>query len=307
MATIKEIKQGDLTWVNIDRVNEESLTYLKDNYNFHHLDLEDLQSESQTPKIDVYKNYLFLVLQFPHWNVASQTILPFEVDFFIGENFLITIQHTKSKEMKNFFYRCMKNRRVKRDWMSQNSGYLVFRIVESLFQNSRPILNNIGRKISQIENTIFEGQVDTSLVQQLALYRRNVLGFRRIIDPQRYLISNLSHTRKPFLNEKQSLYFDDINDYLNKLWAIIDTYKDTIQGLHVTLESLINQRTNKVIGALTAISVSLLPLTLLSGIYGMNISNLPFADDPQLVWAMFAGLGSIILVIIILGRKRGWL
>ncbi len=307
MATIKEIKQGDLTWVNIDRVDEESLKYLKDNYNFHHLDLEDLQSESQTPKIDVYKNYLFLVLQFPTWNVASQTILPFEVDFFIGNNFLITIQHTKSKEMKNFFYRCMKNRRVKKDWMSQNSGYLVFRIIESLFQNSRPILNNIGRKISQIENTIFDGQVDTSLVQQLALYRRNVLGFRRIIDPQRFLISNLSHTRKPYLNEKQSHYYDDVNDYLNKLWAIIDTYKDTIQGLHVTLESLINQKTNKVIGALTAISVSLLPLTLLSGIYGMNISGLPFSDSPKLVWAMFAGLGSVILIFVVMGRKKGWL
>lgn len=304
---IKEIKKESLTWINIDKIDQESINFLKENYNFHHLDIEDLQTENQTPKIDVYKNYLFLVLQFPHWNQQTQTVQPFEVDFFIGENFLITIQHTKSKEMKSFFYRCLKNRRVKREWMSQSSGYLTFRVIEALFQNSRPILNNVGRKISQIENTIFEGEVSTDVVKQLALYRRNILGFRRIIDPQRFLITNLSHTRKSFLNESTSLYFDDINDYLNKLWSIVDTYKDTIQGLHVTVESLITQRTNKVIGALTAISVALLPLTLLSGIYGMNIAGLPFADRPVVVWGMFGVLASIILIFVFLGRKKGWL
>lgn len=307
MANIKEIKQHNLVWINIDRVDKESLAYLKKHYNFHHLDMEDLQSETETPKIDVYKTYLFLVLQFPHWSSASQTVIPFEVDFFIGDGYVITVQHTKSKEMKNFFYRCMKNRRVKREWMSSTSGYLVYKIIEALFQNSRPILNNIGRRISEIENTIFDGTVQASQVRQLALYRRNVLGFRRIIDPQRYLIANLSHTRKPFLNEDTSLYFDDINDYLNKLWAIVDTYKDTIQGLHVTLESLINQKTNKVIGALTAISVSLLPLTLLSGIYGMNIIGLPFANKPHIVWGIFGSLATVILVFIVWGRKNGWL
>ncbi len=304
---IKEIKKESLTWINIDKIDQESINFLKENYNFHHLDIEDLQTENQTPKIDVYKNYLFLVLQFPHWNQQTQTVQPFEIDFFIGENFLITIQHTKSKEMKSFFYRCLKNRRVKREWMSQSSGYLTFRVIEALFQNSRPILNNVGRKISQIENTIFEGEVSTDVVKQLALYRRNILGFRRIIDPQRFLITNLSHTRKSFLNESTSLYFDDINDYLNKLWSIVDTYKDTIQGLHVTVESLITQRTNKVIGALTAISVALLPLTLLSGIYGMNIAGLPFADRPVVVWGMFGVLASIILIFVFLGRKKGWL
>lgn len=304
---IKIIKQDKLQWVNIDQVNEEALTFLKENYNFHHLDLEDIQSESQTPKIDTYKNYLFIVLQFPHWQAATNTVIPYEVDMFIGENFLITIQHSKVKEMKHFFYKCMKNRKTKKDWMSSTPEYLLYRLVESLFHNSRFILNNMGKQISRLESDVFAGDQDTEIIKELAIHRRNVLSFRRIIDPERHLIATLSHMKKPFFNEQISLYFDNVVDYLNKLWVILETYKDTINGLHVTVESLINRRTNKVISALTVISVSLLPLTLLSGIYGMNIENLPFAHNPVWVWIMFGLLAFTILLSIFIMRKKKWL
>jgi len=206
--------------------------------------------------------------------------------------------------MKNFFYRCMRNRSIKREWMSNGSGYLLYKLTESLFHNSRPILHNIGKQISQLETDIFENKPDTHVVKQLATHRRNILGFRRIIDPQRYLLSHLSHIRKPFLDETLSLYFDDVNDYLSKLWSVITNYKDTVDGLHVTVESLLTRRTNNVISALTVISVALLPLTLLAGIYGMNIP-LPFANHPLLVWGMFGTLATgIILIIFIMKRKQ---
>ncbi len=96
--SVKEIKQGKLTWVNISKVNDESIAYLRDKYKFHHLDIEDIQSESQNPKLDVYKDYLFLVLHFPQWKSATKKIIPHEVDIFVGENFLITVQHGKDKD-----------------------------------------------------------------------------------------------------------------------------------------------------------------------------------------------------------------
>lgn len=304
---IKILKEKKLTWVNIDKLDDEALKYLKDNYNFHHLDYEDLQSESQTPKIDVYKNYLFLVFQFPYWQPSKKNVASNEVDIFIGDHYLITIQHNKTKEIKNFFYRCMKNRKLKSHWMSRGSGYLLYKLTEGLFHNSQPTLNKIGQQISKLEDLIYAGEQDVKIVKELATHRRNILHFRRILDPQRYLVANLSHIRKPFLDENLSLYFDDVNDYLNKLWAIIESYKDTIDGLHVTVESLINHRTNKVIGALTVISVALLPLTLLSGIYGMNIIGLPYARNPVWVWMMFVGLLAVILLVIAVMKKRKWL
>ncbi|OIO19208.1 MAG: hypothetical protein CO029_04095 [Candidatus Magasanikbacteria bacterium CG_4_9_14_0_2_um_filter_41_10] len=304
---IKVITQQNLTWINIDRIDEEALTYLRTNHNFHHLDIEDIQSESQTPKVDAYKNYLFVILQVPHWQGNTKTIVPLEVDCFIGENFLITIQNTKVKEMKNFFYKCMKNRQTKKEWMSGTSGFLFYHVLESLFQNSRSTLNNIGKQISKMETNVFSGERNPNIVQELAVHRRNVLSFRRIIDPQRYVIANLSHMRKPFMSEDLNVYFDNVVDYLNKIWVILDTYRDTVDGLHVTVESLITQRTNKVVGTLTAISVGLLPLTLLSGIYGMNIDNLPFAHHPFMVWTMFAMLTLVILLSLYIMRRKSWL
>lgn len=303
---IKEIKKGSFIWVNIDRVDDEAIAYLKKNYSFHHLDLEDIQSETQTPKIDVYKDYLFLVLHFPQWHNTTKQIKSHEMDVFVGDNYLITIQHSKNKEIKNFFYRCMNNKNINKEWLSSTSGFLLYKLVESLFQQSRPILNNIGKQISGVEQEIFDGEPEIKEIRELAIHRRNILNFRRIIDPQRYLMSNLSHTRKSFLDESLSLYFDNMRDYLDKLWAIVDTYRDTISGLHITVESIINQRTNKIITVLTVMSAALLPLTLLSGIYGMNV-NLPFANAPAIVASMFIIVVLVIFVAIFIMKKRRWL
>ncbi|KKW41371.1 MAG: Mg2 transporter protein CorA family protein [Candidatus Magasanikbacteria bacterium GW2011_GWA2_56_11] len=305
---IKIIKEANLSWLNIDAVDQEAVDHLRENYNFHHLDLEDVASEStHIPKVDIYRNYLFVVLHFPQWNHAEKKIDIHEIDFFIGDGYFISIPHDKTKEMKTFFYRCMKNRRVRAEWMSGTSGYLFYQLIEALFHETRPILSNIGKHISIIENEIFTGDQDINVIKELAVHRRNILSFRRIIDPERHLLSNLSHIRKPFLDESLSLYFDDVRDYLDKLWAIVETYKETTDGLHITVESLINQRTNRLISALTVISVALLPLNLLSGIYGMNIDELPFAHNPAAVWAMLAGLATLIILIIVLYRRKRWL
>lgn len=304
---VKIIKDEKLQWINIDSNDAEGIEYLRKNFNFHDLDIEDIRGESHTPKIDTYKNYLFLVIQIPSWSNLSQTVISQEVNIFLSENFVITIEHNKTKEMKYIFYRCLKNRSVRKDWMSKDSGYLFYRIIESLFHDSQPILNNLGRQLSLIEDQIFNKEPNVDVIRELASYRRNILLFRRILDPQRYLVSNLSHIRKGFLTEENSLYFDDISDYLTKLWSIVEAYKETVQGLHVTVESLINQRTNKVIGALTVISVALLPLNLLSGIYGMNITALPYAQHPYLVWVMFLSLATLILLIIAIMRKKKYI
>ncbi len=143
--SVKEIKQGKLTWINISKVNDESIAYLRDNYKFHHLDIEDIHSESQNPKLDVYKDYLFLVLHFPQWKPSSKKIIPHEVDIFVGDNYVITIQHGKNKEIKNFFYRCMNNKKLKNEWMDGSSGFLLYKLLEALYGQSRPLLNNIGK------------------------------------------------------------------------------------------------------------------------------------------------------------------
>jgi len=302
--SVKIIEENGLTWINIDRVNEESIGYLRKNFKFHHLDLEDVQSGSQTPKLDVYKNYIFLILHLPIHRSNVNSLASNEIDFFVEGNTIITIQQNRSKELKRHFFRCKNNKNLRKKWFAADTGFLLYNVISVLFRDARPILNTIGKEISALEGHVFHGHQDSESVKQLAILRRNILSFRRMIEPQKYIISNLSHTKKPFLREENALYFDDINDYLGKLWAIVETYKDSIDGLHVTVESLINQRTNKVISALTVISVALMPLTLLSGIYGMNIEGLPHARNPIWVWVMFLGMTVAIFAVIFVMKKK---
>lgn len=304
---IKRLTHDKLTWVNIDQIDDEARAHLREQYAFHPLDLEDIETEQLTPKVDAYKDYLFIVLQFPQWDANDRTVVAQEIDLFIGDNFLITVQKNKSKELKNFFYRCMNNESVKTDWMGQSSGYLLYELVESLFHSTRPILNNIGKNISALEKKIFSGNQQSGAILELGMQRRNVLNFRRILDPERQIISSMYNYQKPFLGPELHIYFEDIADYLNNLWSIVNAYKDTIDGLHVTVESLLNRRINKIISTLTIISVSLLPLNLLSGIYGMNIAGLPFANDPKWVWIMFAGMSLVIIAIILIMKRQKWL
>lgn len=308
----KILTEGKLTWTHIEQASKEVLAELKAKYNFHQLDLDDVVTEStHIPKVDVYKNYIFLVLHLPHWSPQEKRITINQVNFFVGEDFVISIPHRDAKEVRALFFRCVKNHKLRQEWMGGSAGLLLYHLVAELFRDARPLLNNIGKHVSLVEEEVFSGEQNTRLIKELAGHRRNILLYRNIIDPQRYVITSLANVRRSFLEENLVIYFDDIRDYLDKLWAIVETYKETINGLYITVESIMNQRTNKILLVFTVLSAAFLPHTLLFNLYGMNLDKLPFDHSEQWIWAIFVALtvGMISAVLIFLRRmkKSGWL
>ena len=305
--SIKEIKQGNLTWIHISRVDPEAIEYLKNNFKFHSLDIEDIKNEHPSPKLDVYKNHLFLITQIPHLHASTEKISSHEIDIFVGEGYVITIQESKNREVKNLFYRCANNRKIRSEWMEGNSGFLLYKILDGIFSEVKLSLNAVGKQLTEVENEVYkeEGQ-GVSEIKQLGRWRRNIFTIRRIIDPQRFIISTLSHTRRTFLDESLSIYFDDIRDLLDRLWVVVESYNQTSETIHWTIESIQNQRTNRIISALTTVSVSFMPATLFTGFYGMNVS-LPLHDKPGIVYTLLCTLVlGTVSIIYILKRKR-WL
>ncbi len=306
--SIKEIKNEQLTWVHINKVDSESIEYLKKKYRFHPLDLEDVQTEHPNPKLDVYKNYILLILQFPFLKISTGKIISHEIDIFIGDGYVITIQDSKHREIKDLFYRCVNNRSLRNEWMSGSSGFLLYKILEDLFSGIQVTLNEVGKQLGEIENEVYKEELQTvHEIKQLAMLRRNIFSVRRIIDPQRFVISTLSHTRRSFLDESLSIYFDDIRDLLDRYWVIVESYNETSDGLHWTIESMINQRTTKIISALTVVSVAFTPLVILTGFYGMNLSPLPFQDSPETVYILLGALTFVIILVIYILKRKRWL
>lgn len=306
--TVKHIQQNKLTWINIDKLDKETAIKLRNEFKFHPLDLKDCLGESQQSKIDIYRNYVFLTLDFPLFEKTDNRVMRRELNIFLTESHVITIQKHRLKPLIQMFYRTQANNRIKKKFFDQgSSALLLYYILDGLYHETFPILDHFRAQINGAEELIYNDKLKKAL-PLLADIRRNNLNIRAMIGPQRHVIRTLSKIDKKWFKiaDDSAIYFDDIGDYLEKNWTILANHKELIDGLYQTNESFMVYKTNTIIMILTLFSVALLPLTLLSGIYGMNIS-LPFSDAPNMIWLMFASLILIILAIIAYLKWKDWI
>jgi magnesium transporter len=230
---------------------------------------------------------------------------PREVDFFIGRNYLVTLHDGVLKPLNNFYRDCIENESTRERYMSKGASTLLHAVVDRLVDYLFPILYKVDSQISQIEDDIFEDDT-RDIVREISLVRRDIIALRRIIRPQMPILANLADRDRPFIREELDDYFDDVLDHMFKVRDLLDENYEVIADLSETTDSLLSHRINEVMRVLTVLSVIMLPLTLLSGIYGMNV-RLPFERNPYAFWVMLGVMGSIFLVLISYFRHRDWL
>ena len=300
---IKIKSYNNITWLNIVEPDGEDFKYLREKFKFHPLDLKDLVSTSQRSKIDVYSDYAFIILRFPVTYQDSNLIGSHELDIFLGKDYLITVQKKKIKSLSQYFYRLANNKKLQSEVFTGKAALLLYHILEELYHSAMPLTDWLLKEINAIEQQVYEEQTRQA-VKNLAMVRRNVLTFRGIIDPQRYVVKTLVNLKKDYLGADFANYFDDIADYVERMNGLLSTSKELIDGLHETNESLSAHQLNRVIRILTVFSVSMLPLTLLTGIYGMNLNTLPLIHNEGLVWFIFGGVAAVILGIFLWLKKK---
>lgn len=300
---IKTVKSSKFEWTYVTDFGSDELSYLKKNFKFHPLDLKDCAGELQRSKIDTYKNYLFIVLQLPV--VTGRKVSINQIYFFLGKNYLVTVTKDRSKALNSLFYKIVNNPKMKEEAFSLGSGYLFYKISEVLLRSSWSVHTKIDKDVARVESDIYEGRGKKS-VFEIAQLRRLVLQLKAIIDPQKIVTNSLSRTTFGFIDSEMAVYFDDLDDFVEKNWLTIEGHKERLLNLQEINESLISYRTNQIMKVLTIFSVLILPLTLLSGIYGMNI-DLPLSERPTFVWSLFLGLLMIITGIFIYLKKKDWI
>jgi magnesium transporter len=274
---IETIKWGKITWINIEKPTGSDMEYLAKNYLFNLFDLEDCLSRIERPKIDEYENYLFLVLHFPVFKMEARVTTSSQVSIFIGADFLVTVHTGALKPLAKLFNDCQQNERAREEHMARSSGYLLYRILDRLVDYCFPILNRVIANIEAAEDRLFsEPARDT--VQEISVLRRDVMSYRRIIRHQPAILKSLEVREYPFLREDLDVYFGDIGDHIGTISETLEEYKEIVEGLNATSDSLFSHRTNEVMKMLTILGTILLPLLVISGIYGMNVS-LPFDDS----------------------------
>ena len=302
---LESLTLGDLTWVNIEHPTERETEYLAQNYPFHPLDLDDCLSRTQRPKIDEYKSYLFLVFHFPVFNKEASVTTSSQISVFIGKDYLITLHKGELKPLVKLFKECQIDEESRQEYFSQGPGYLLYRIMDRLVDYCLPIVNRIGSNIEEVEDNIFANEMPRA-VKEISVLRRDVISFRRIIWPMRAVIGSLESRVRRFTKMDLSVYFGDMVDHVDKIWDALDEYKEIIEGLNDTHDSLATNRTNEVVRMLTIIATILLPLTVLASIYGMNIP-LPFQNSPYSFVFLLAIWIAIISGMLYFFRRQHWI
>ena len=306
---VSSISQGKLTWTYIEKPSINEVEFLAQHFNFHHLNLDDVLSRIQRPKIDEYEDHLFIVLHLPVFDKENRITRSSEVDIFVGEDYIVTIHcFGDLKPLAKFFKECQSHEENRDTYLGRGSGFLLYHILDRLINYCFPILNKVTENIDDIEDIIFAKTVPET-VQQIALLRRDLISFRRVIRPQIAVIEMLEKEDYPFFKEEQEIYFGDIADHVRKIWDGLEDCKEVVDGLAETSNWLTSNRIQEIMRVLTIVMAIIAPATLVTGIYGMNIPLPGGVESGSLL--SFGILFSIIALVgigmFIFLRHRRWI
>ena len=302
---VEVVEAEGLRWINIERPRQIDRAWLEEHFDFHPLDYEDVFSRNQRPKVDEYDGYLFVVLHFPVFDKRVNRLNGAEVDIFVGPDFLITLPNEGLQPLQYLFDRCRTNEDIREDMFSKGAGYLLYKVVDACVDASFPMLRKMGLKLERLEQAIFEEEANREIVRDLSNAKQEIINFRKIVRPQRVALKDLERTKR-YVTGELDIYFDDINDASERVWDMLENFKEVIEGLENTNEAVLSHRLNDSIRVLTAFSVIMLPLTLIASVLGMNV-GVPGEGSVHAFWITIAVMVSVLTGMVLWFRKRGWL
>jgi magnesium transporter len=304
LPNVEEIEAGGLRWINIERPRGVDRAWLEERFDFHALDYEDVYSRNQRPKVDEYDDYLFVVLHFPRFDKTVGRQNAAELDVFVGADFIITLPNESIQPVDYLFDRCRRNDELREELFAKGAGYLLYKIVDDCVDASFPMLRKIGNKLERLEEDIFEGRSE-EIVRDISNAKQEIINFRKIIRPQRAALRDLDRTRR-YVPEDLEVYFDDIVDASERIWDMLENFKEVSEALEDSNESVLSHRTNDVLRVLTAISVVVLPLTLIASIWGMNV-GVPGEQSMTGFWVVIGVMVAMLAGMLWYFRRRKWL
>jgi len=303
---IGKLQLGTLKWLHIPYPNNENIDFLRENYDFHPLDLEDCQSKVQRPKIDIYDDYRFLILHFPYFDKAMKFVKTKEVKIFWGKHYIITLG--SHWVIRTLFDKTKKDADIDIDELPNTSDVLLYSILDNLMKESFKLMKLIEDNLDHISMEMFDHKAEKT-IERISVTRKNLILLNTAFKPQLRLFQKVeSGAIRGFTPDMEDYWGNNLDSY-QKMWDMIEDYQELIQGFSLTFDSLQANRTNEIMKVLTTISTILLPLTFLTGLYGMNI-NLPLQEYTEDFTAFLIISGimlAIVISLLVYFRKRNWI
>lgn len=296
---IETITFDELQWLHILNPEEEDYTYLLDNYGFHPLDIEDCRAINQRPKIDEYDDYYFLILHFPYLDKSNKFIRMKEVKIFWGKDYIITIGRSHWA-VKNLFKQTQESRQT-----YNTSDELLYNISDRLMVETYTLILRIGTEVDRINYDIFTKKPQR-IIESLSLTRKNIILLNTTFKPQLKVFYKFESGGIKGYAEDMEDYWGNILDQYQKMFDLIEDYGELVEGLSKTFDSLQTNKTNEIMKVLTFLSTIMLPLTVVSSIYGMNVL-LPFQESPFVFGGIVIAMLIIVIAFFIYFKRKKWL
>ncbi len=294
---------GVWLWVDLDRPTPEEARILSDVFHFHELAIEDALSESHHPKIESYGDVLYLILHGIDFSASEHCFRTKDIDFFLGPQFLVTVHPGVSRSIGKVSEICGRNNRV----LGEGPGVLLYRIVDTMVDNYRPEMEKLESRLDALEQEVFD-RPEAQLSRRILTFKKDVASLRQVVMPQRDAIGRLARREFPIIDEQLAYRFRDVHDHLVRLSDESMFFQDRISSILDAHLSAVSNQLNQVMKILTIFTTLAMPLTVLTGVYGMNVPlpHFPGGEGVQFWWVMammFAISGAMLAFF----RRKDWL
>ncbi|MBM3124328.1 MAG: magnesium/cobalt transporter CorA [Chloroflexi bacterium] len=297
-----------LLWVDFISEPAEVAEPILRSFNFHPLAIDDALQETHIPKIDDWGEYLYIVLNFmnyKHVDGVFESDID-ELDIFLGRNFVVTHHDQLLAAIEDTWSACQRDQRHLQD----GADHLLYRIVDSLVMGYMPLVEEIDGQIDSIEDQVFDGHQRSTLEQIFAL-KRMLLSMRRILLPQREVLNKLARDDYRVIDPKDRVFFRDIYDHLVRLHDLNENLRDLVSGALDTYLSVVNNRMNEVMKILTVITTLFMPITFVTGFFGMNffepVASLTGWTSQQVLELTLGIMLAVPAIMFLWMRRRTWL
>jgi magnesium transporter len=274
---------GVWVWVDLDSATPPEARILSDVFHLHDLAIEDAMSESHHPKVETYGDYLYLILHGIDFAAAEHQFQTKDVDFFLGTQYLVTVHPGVSRTLGRLNEMCDRDNRL----LGEGPGVLMYRIIDTMIDNYRPEVEKLAVELDELEREVFE-HPDPQLGRRILNFKKDVSSLRRVVLPERDAVGRLARREFPMINEALAYRFRDIHDNLVRLADEAMFFQDRITSiLDAHLSAVSNELSTKM-KVLTIFSTLFMPLTVLTGMWGMNvpIPHFPGGEDAQFWWVV---------------------
>ncbi len=292
-----------IRWIDGVALSEKDIKKTLEKFKIHELDLEACLEWNQRARVDRYKDYNFVVYNFPKYNRTTKIYELNEFNLFFNKEFLITFRDFPFSRINNIFENYWEKKvEGEHKKIKISTGYIIYEITQVMLEKMFNVIKNLKIDIKQLETKVFEIG-NTSLVKDIMIKKRNIVVLKHMFKPQVIVLRQLETTINEMYEGEMEVYFEDLEDKIAQIVSDIEILDEYIESVEDAFKTMIDIKTNFVIKVLTIFSAFMLPLTLLTSFYGMNVSDLPLAETNYVYGFMWISVFCMLLVYVILKRK----